>query len=213
VLCKYKVRLCTDGSQQQYGVDYWETYALIVSWSTVCLLLTLSSIHKWHSTQINFTQAFTQPPINEDIYMKIPQGWYMLDGSLQQHSDPKHRDTSHYIKLEKSLYGIKQATRAWFHHLEPGQQHLGFQASPVDPCLFYKDDCIIVLYIDDCLIFSPDQTMMHSTVSQLREHYLLGEEGSVQDFLGVHIHSDEQGHMHFTQTRSHRSHNPRPPPY
>jgi hypothetical protein len=49
----------------------------------VGLLLTLSSVHKWHSTQIDFTKAFTQPPINEDIYMKIPQGWYVLDGSLK----------------------------------------------------------------------------------------------------------------------------------
>jgi len=107
VLCKYKARLCTDGSQQQYGIDDWETYAPVVSWSMVWLLLTLSSKHKWHSTQIDFTQAFMQPPVVEDIYMKIPQGWYVEAGFLKRHKDPKHRDTSHCFKLEKSLFGIK----------------------------------------------------------------------------------------------------------
>jgi hypothetical protein len=120
VLLKHKARICTDGSQQQHGVDYWETYAPVLSWSTVWLLLSLASIHGWKSSQIDFTQAFTQPPIDEDIYMHIPQGWHVGKGALAQHENPKHRDGAHYIKLEKSLYGIKQAARAWFHFLEPG---------------------------------------------------------------------------------------------
>jgi hypothetical protein len=109
ILQIYTARIFTDGLQQQYGIDYWETYAPVVSWSTVCLLLTLASIHGWHSSQIDFAQAFTQPPIAEEIYMKIPQGWQVVDGQLQQHENPKFRDIAHYIKLKKSLYGIKQA--------------------------------------------------------------------------------------------------------
>jgi len=74
---------------------------------TICLLLTLSSIHKWHFTQIDFAQAFTQPPISEDIYIKIPQGWNVSRGQLPQDADPKHWDATHCIELEKSLHGIK----------------------------------------------------------------------------------------------------------
>jgi hypothetical protein len=47
-------------------------------------------IHKWHFTQIDFAQAFTQPPISEDIYIKIPQGWNVSRGQLPQDADPKH---------------------------------------------------------------------------------------------------------------------------
>jgi hypothetical protein len=199
VLQKYKARICTDGSQQQYGVDYWETYAPVVSWSTVRLLLTLASIHGWHSSQIDFAQAFTQPPIAENIYMRIPQGWYVHDSELKQHNNPKFRDVEHYIKLEKSLYGIKQAARVWFHHLEPGLLKLGFQASEVDPCLFYREDCIVALYVDDCLLFSPDQAVINQVISTLQLDYQIGAQGTVQDFLGINISTDVDGATHFTQ--------------
>lgn len=199
VFCKCKARLCTAGSQQQYGIDYWNTYTPVMSWSSVRLLLTLSHIHKWHSTQIDFTQAFTQPPIKEDVYMHIPQGCHVVNGSLQQHTDPRYRNTSHYIKLEKSLYGIKQAAHTWFHHLEPGLLKLGFRASEVDPCLFYKHDCIICLYVDVCLLFSPDPSVIPAVLTALQREYHIGEEGSVQDFLGVNLSQNTEGHLTFQQ--------------
>jgi hypothetical protein len=199
ILRKHKARICTDGSKQQYGVDYWDTYTPVVSWSTVRMLLTLSSIHKWHSRQIDFAQAFTQPPIKEDVFMKIPQGWHIVDGTLQQHLDPRHRNTSHYIKLEKSLYGNKRAAHTWFHHLEPGLLQLGFKASEVDPCLFFKHDCIIALYVDDCLIFSPSESIVQDVISALTVNYQIGDQGTVQDFLGVHITQSTPGTLQFTQ--------------
>jgi len=199
VLLQHKARICTDGSQQEYGVDYWETYAPVVSWSTVRMLLTMASLHGWCSSQIDFAQAFTQPPIAEDIHMRIPQGWYVQNGTLHQHPNPKFRDTDHFIKLEKSLYGIKQAARAWFHFLEPGLLKLGFRASEVDPCLFYRDDCIVALYVDDCLVFSPQQSVIDQVLLALRRDYLIGSQGSVQDFLGINITKDSTGATHFTQ--------------
>jgi len=199
ILLKHKARICTDGSQQQYGVDYWETYAPVVSWSTVCLLLSLASFHGWQSSQLDFTQAFTQPPIAEDVYMHIPQGWHIAGNQLVQHDSPKFRDCTHYIKLEKSLCAIRQAARAWFHFLEPGLTKLGFKASEVDPCLFFRSDCIIALYVDDCLVFSPNQSTVDTVVAALHQEYQIGSQGSIQDFLGIHIHTDATGATHFTQ--------------
>jgi len=131
--------------------------------------------------------------------MQIPQGWHVVNNTLVQHENPRYRDCDHYIKLEKSLYGIKQAARAWFHFLEPGLLKLGFKASKVDPCLFYRDDCIIVLYVDDCLIFSPKQDVVDSVVTLLHKDYQIGAQGTVQDFLGIHITTDDSGATHFTQ--------------
>jgi hypothetical protein len=131
--------------------------------------------------------------------MRIPQGWYVVDGALQQHQNPKFRDTAHFIKLEKSLYGIKQAARAWFHFLEPGLIKLGFQASGIDPCLFYREDCIVALYVDDCLVFSPQQSVLDQVLLSLQQNYIIGSQGSVQDFLGINITRDASGATHFTQ--------------
>jgi hypothetical protein len=67
--------------------------------------------------------------------MKIPQGWFVANGSLHQHSDPSYRDQSHFIRLVKTLYGTKQAARQWFKHLQQGLISMGFKPSAVDPCM------------------------------------------------------------------------------
>jgi len=53
--------------------------------------------------------------------------------------------------------------------------------------------------MDDCLIFLPEENITRQVISQLWDGYLIGEEGTVQDFLGVHIQPDEQGSLYFTQ--------------
>mmetsp|Transcript_21733 Transcript_21733/g.31143 ORF Transcript_21733/g.31143 Transcript_21733/m.31143 type:complete len:655 (-) Transcript_21733:1247-3211(-) len=160
-LLKIKTCICVDGSQQELGRDYWETYAPVVSWSTVRLVMLLSTIMNLHNRQVDYTQAFPQAVLEDPVYMKIPQGWYVgPDGKLQQHEDPRHMDKSHFIKLLRNLYGCKQAARNWFTHLNNGLLAQGFKQSTTDSCLYLRHDCILVVYTDDCLIFAPsDKTI------------------------------------------------------
>jgi hypothetical protein len=144
--------------------------------------------------------AFQSDRLRSGLHPTTNQGEYIHEGTLLQHQNPKFRDATHFIKLEKSLYGIKQAARAWFHFLEPGLLKLGFKASKVDPCLFYRDDCIVALYVDDCLVFSPQQHVIDQVLSALRSDYLIGSQSSVQDFLGINIQRDALGATHFTQS-------------
>jgi hypothetical protein len=58
ILLKYKSRLYVDGSQQLLGRDYWETYAPVVSWSTIRLVLLISTILDLKSRQVDYTQPF-----------------------------------------------------------------------------------------------------------------------------------------------------------
>jgi hypothetical protein len=199
VLSKYTSRLCTDGSQQRPGIDYTNTYAPVVAWSTVRMVLALASMLCLHSRQVDFTQAFTQSPIDTDVYMRIPQGWFVSGDHLEQHPNPKHRDTEHFIKLAKTLYGIKQAARQWYNHLKEGLLSMGFQVSDIDPCFFLRDDCLILLYVDDCLLFSQTEDTSTDLISTLSSTYNIGEQGSVQDFLGLCITTDADGTTHFLQ--------------
>ncbi len=68
-ILEYKSRLCIDGSQQEFGRDYWETYAPVISWSTIHLILLLSSILDLKSRQVDYTQAFPQAPLEDPVYM------------------------------------------------------------------------------------------------------------------------------------------------
>jgi hypothetical protein len=107
-LLKYKARLCVDGSPQEFGRDFWETYAPVVSWSTVRLLLLLSTILRLKTRQVNYTQAFPQALLDDPVSMRMPQGWFVSpEGNFQAHSDPKFQDTQHFIRLKKNLYGCK----------------------------------------------------------------------------------------------------------
>jgi hypothetical protein len=120
------------------------------------------------------------------VYMKVPQGWFVSPtGELAQHQDSKHNESSYYLKLKHNLYGCKQAARNWFKHLTNGLLQQGFTQSKTDSCLFLRNDCILVVYVDDCLIFSQSDTIINDLIKELSETFLLQDEGDVSAFLRV----------------------------
>jgi len=191
-LWKHKANLCVDGSRQLPGLDYTdytESFAPIVQWSTVRLVMILVSMLNLESCQIDFTQAFTQADIEEDIYMRLPQGWQV-------------DDTDNWcIKLKKNLYGLVQASRSWYKTLSAVFISMGFKQSSHDPCLFLRDDCMIVLYMDDCCIFAPNTAVIDQLINTLRSAHQLkmSDPAPVEDFLGIHIEKQSDGTTHLTQ--------------
>ena len=146
-----------DGSQQQYGINYWETYAPLVHWSTIRMVLVLFALLQLKSRQVDYTQAFPQAPLDDDVFMRIPQGWYFNPESQQLHpntSDATFHNKQHCIHLKRNLYGVKQAVRNWYLHLKQGLLSRSFLQSNIDPGLFIWNDCILVVYTDDCLMFA-----------------------------------------------------------
>jgi len=180
-LVKHKARLCADGCQQQQGVDFFESYAPVITWTTIRLVLLLSVLLNLHCRQVDFTQAFPQADIDIPVYLRMPAGWSYTD--VQGNSD-------YWLELTKNLYGTKQAARGWFLHLRDGLIKQGFQQSTIDPCLFFRKDCILVVYTDDCLIFGPSAAQVQAVIRSLQTTFLLKDEGEVKDFLGIRVHRD-----------------------
>jgi len=184
--------ICVDGSQQQHGRDFWDVYAPVVSWLTIHLLLLLSSILDLKQWQVDYTQAFPQAPLYDSVYVCVPQGWFIDETScLKQHLDPTFQDRSFYIKLKRNLYGCKQAACNWFQHLTQGLLSEAFQQSSNDHCLFLWRDCIIlIVYMDDCIIFAKDDHIIDALIQGLSISFLLEGQGSVHDYLGIRITKD-----------------------
>jgi Reverse transcriptase (RNA-dependent DNA polymerase) len=91
--------------------------------------------HGWHTKQIDFVQAFAQAPVEKTLYMRIPAGVDLEDGS-----DPK----DYVLKIHRNIYGQKQAGRVWNQYLvRKLVKELGFQQSAVDECVFYRGINII----------------------------------------------------------------------
>ena len=96
-LNKHKARLCAHGGMQTWGTNYWETYAPVVNWASVRLLLAVAKIHKLPSKSIDFVLAFPQADLEVPVYMELPLGFEApLNGNRRLY----------VLRLNKSLYGL-----------------------------------------------------------------------------------------------------------
>ena len=78
-LNKHKARLCAHGGQQTWGQDYWDTYAPVVTWASVRLLLIVAKLHKLESKSIDFVLAFPQADLDVPVFMELPSGVTPID--------------------------------------------------------------------------------------------------------------------------------------
>jgi hypothetical protein len=90
---------------QQWGTNYWETYSPVVNMVTVSLILLLAQIYKLDSKAIDFVLAFPQAELDFNIWMYLPIGFQI---------DTENESKCYILKLNKSLYGLKQARRTGF---------------------------------------------------------------------------------------------------
>ena len=105
VAYRHWLRFCVRGDQQEYRVNYFETFAPVVQWSTIQLLLILILTNDWKTREIDNTNAFPQANINTDIFVEPPA----LFGSKSGEDK--------ILKLKKSLYGLKKSPRIFYQHL------------------------------------------------------------------------------------------------
>jgi hypothetical protein len=189
-IIKYKSRLCPKGSMQVEGVNFWATYAPVISWQTICLTLILSLLSGLTSHQVDYVSAYTQAPLDCDLYMNIPVGFIMQNDQLiLMRSSTKGYSSDFVLCIKKNMYGLCQAGNNWFDTLKQSLIKRGFIQSTLDLCfcLFIRANCLIVFYIDDCLLFTKSDAVLDSVISSLQSEFNLTSEGDVGAFLGVDI--------------------------
>ena len=85
-LNKHKACICTHGGQQIWGQNYCKTYAPVVNWASVRLLLA------------DFVLAFPQADLEVPAYMELPVGFEYTDDSNRK---------KYILRLNVSLYALK----------------------------------------------------------------------------------------------------------
>ena len=188
---KFKARLCVRGDLQLEGVDFFKTYAPVVSWLTVRTCLVLSAVLNLETIQADYSNAFAQAFLEEEIYLQLPQGCTGKYGSKS------------VLKLQRSLYGLRQAAACWFDKLKDGLLALGWtQPLPdLEPCLFVKDGTICLIYVDDCLFFGKQREKIHELIKEIESAgFTLTLEEDVYAFLGVEVKfNSDEGTISLTQ--------------
>ena len=135
---KLKARFCVRGDMQIEGVDFFNTFSPVVQWATVRLMLNLSTTLGLESVQVDYVSAFCQAPIHEDVYVELPRGWQTLN-KIGIEEDFKK---DHVLKLNQSLYGLRQSPRNFFMFLKGNLEKAGFRQSKMDPCLFISEKVV-----------------------------------------------------------------------
>ena len=153
MIIKHKARPCAHGGQTIQGAHYENTCAPVVTWTTIRFLLTLSLINNWHTRQIDFVLACPQARVSHDVFMLLPERFKVVDReTMVLDTEAKSPwKLKHRLKLLQNLCGLKDAGATWFSHLQKGLLNRKFRQSEVDPCLFYKKDLILIIYVDDCI--------------------------------------------------------------
>jgi len=189
---KHKARLAAHGGQQEYGVNYWETYAPVVSWTSIRFFLTISLLSGWHTQQIDFVLAFPQAKVECDIFMEAPNGFHFKDGFNKK---------THCVKLLKNLYGTKQGAKIWYDHLHAGLTKLGYTCSAVDKCVFYKGTAVFMVYTDDGIFVGPDLEEINRLKKELHIEggFQIEDMGTLNEYLGVKVTHREDGTIMLAQ--------------
>ena len=105
------------------GEDYNETWAAVARLELIWMTAAFVSAYRLTPWQIDFTSAYLNSDIKEDIYMEQPPG----------HEEVNREDW--VCKLLKTLYGTKQGANNWWNELNNGFNHIGYYTSKVDPCV------------------------------------------------------------------------------
>ena len=121
---RYKARLVAQGFTQRKEVDYSEVFASVIGKTTTRAMFHIAAHRNMEIDVVDVSTAFLNAELHEGVYMKQPPGF----------EDPEHPDW--VCRLKKSLYGLKQAARCWFQELSKFLTSQGFEAHPLDPCLF-----------------------------------------------------------------------------
>jgi hypothetical protein len=181
---RFKARLVVKGYEQKYGIDYEETFAPVAKFVTARLLFALAAYLDWEIDQMDVITAFLNPILNEEVYMEQPEGFEITSAS----------GGKLLCKLRKCLYGLKQAPRAWYTEIDTFFRSLGLIRSQEDPNLYIstQDRIIVLLYVDDILLFSPNKDAIRSIKAQLSAKYRMTDLGPVQQYLGIQVERNRQ---------------------
>jgi hypothetical protein len=151
--------------------------------TTIHTLLVVASVREWSISQLDVKNAFRNGELCEDIYMRSPHAYSVHKGMV--------------CHLHRSLYGIKQAPRAWFQCFASVVIVAGLSASAHDTTLFVHVSphgrTLLLLYVDDMIITGDDPEYIAFVKAHLSDQFLMSDLDPLRYFPGIEISSMPEG--------------------
>ena len=158
------------GNRQRPGYDFDESYSPVACPQAVKLFNCAVARKKLKVRQFDIITAYLNAEIdNRRILMKMPPGY---------------TKTGVAWVLKRALYSLRQAGCLWHQTFKDCLMKLGWKPFPTDPCVFSRNDCFIIIYVDDAQVASESDTLNDTIVSEIARSFNLKDLGAPEKFLG-----------------------------
>lgn len=141
-------------------------------------LATIRIVLSIATSQLDVKNAFLHGHLQEKVYCQQPSGF--VDSAKP----------THVCRLHKSLYGLKQAARAWFSRFTTFLHTIGFVASKCSLFILHRGTHIayLLLYVDDIILTANATTLLHSIINSLKCEFSMSDLGDIHHSLGINVH-------------------------
>ncbi|CAI7884034.1 unnamed protein product [Closterium sp. NIES-53] len=194
----FKARYVARGFSQRQGVDFFQTFSPTVKMTHLRVLLHVAAHREYELHSLDFSTAFKQGSLHEEIWLRRPPGFI---GSF-----PAGTQWS----LRRPVYGLCQAPREWHDTLRTTLGALGFAPSSANPSLFLRTNTTlppfyVLVYVDDLVFATADTEALALVKAELQERHMCTDLGELRWYLGLQITRDKAQHT-ITLTQSHMVH-------
>ncbi|GJU10461.1 putative ribonuclease H-like domain-containing protein [Tanacetum coccineum] len=185
IVIKNKARLVAQGYTQEEGIDYDEVFAPVARIEAIRLFLAYASFKDFVVYQMDVKSAFLYGKIEEEVYVCQPLRF----------EDPDFPDRVY--KVEKALYRLHQAPRAWYETLSTYLLDNGFQRGKIDKTLFIRRDkgdiLLVQVYVDDIIFGSTKKSLCTEFEKMMHKKFQMSSMGELTFFLGLQVKQKEDG--------------------
>ncbi|GJX41397.1 putative ribonuclease H-like domain-containing protein [Tanacetum coccineum] len=182
---KNKARLVAQGYTQEERIDYDEVLAAVARTEAIRLFLAYASFKDFVVYQMDVKSAFLYGKIEEEVYAYQPPGF----------EDPDFPDRVY--KVENALYGLHQASRAWYETLSTYLLDNGFQRGKIDKTLFIRRDkgdiLLVQMYVDNIIFGSTKKSLCTEFEKMMNKKFQMSFMGELTFFLGLQVKQKEDG--------------------
>ncbi|GJV81076.1 putative ribonuclease H-like domain-containing protein [Tanacetum coccineum] len=185
IVIRNKARLVAQGYTQEERIDYDEVFAPVARIEAIRLFLAYASFKDFMVYQMDVKSAFLYGKIEEEVYVCQSPGFEDLDFP------------DRVYKVEKALYGLHQAPRAWYETLSTYLLDNGFQRGKINKTLFitrHKGDILLVqVYVDDIIFGSTKKELCNAFEKLMHEKFQMSSMGELTFFLGLQVQQKKNG--------------------